>query len=492
MNSLNVFSVASEAAPFSRTGGLGDVMGALPKALTQHRMNIRVVTPLYATVDRKKHGIRATGQSVTVRCGKRDYDFALHIAPSRKRGLQYLFLSNSLLFDRPRLYINPETGKDYVDNDLRFIAFCKAALKLPTLIDFQPDIMHVHDWQTAIIPLLLSRENTDQPKLNTPGTVLTIHNLAYQGLFPAESLEFTNLPNSMLTPVSGPLEFFGQINLLKGGIVASDQIVTVSKKYAKEITKSPEFGCGLEGLLTERKENLCGILNGVDYKLWSPSRDKALKYKYNRDNLSGKRMNKVELIRKAGLPFRENTPLVGMIARLADQKGFDLIAEAAESLMNMNLQLIVLGSGDSKYHQLLESMESDYPDRMKAYLVFDDSLAHKIEAGADIFLMPSRYEPCGLNQMYSLKYGTVPVVRSVGGLADTITDIQDSSSGNGFLFEEYTADAMLSALSRAIKLYGHKRKWSKLMKTGMAADFSWDHSAAEYAELFRRVSSAKA
>lgn len=491
MSSLNIFSVASEAAPFSRTGGLGDVMGGLPRALADHRMRLRVVTPLYSTVNRKKHGIFDTGKSVTVRCGKRDYVFVLHLASSRVVGLQYLFLSNNLLFGRPQLYIDEKTGKDYVDNDLRFIAFCKAALKLPALIDFQPDIVHVHDWQTAIIPLLLSQENTAQSMLDSPGTVLTIHNLAYQGLFPAESLEFTNLPNSMLTPVSGPLEFFGQINLLKGGIVASNHIVTVSKKYAKEITESPEYGCGLEGLLTERKENLSGILNGVDYKLWSPSRDKALKYKYNRNNMSGKRMNKVELIRTAGLPFRETTPLVGMIARLADQKGFDLIAEAAPTLMKMNLQLIVLGSGDSKYHRLLESMESDYPDRMKAYLRFDDSLAHKIEAGADIFLMPSRYEPCGLNQMYSLKYGTVPVVRSVGGLADTITDIQDSSSGNGFLFEEYTADAMLSALSRAIDLYSHKRKWSKLMKTGMAADFSWDRSAAEYAELFRRMISTR-
>jgi len=278
------------------------------------------------------------------------------------------------------------------------------------------------------------------------------------------------------------------MNFLKGGIATADWITTVSERYAQEIQSGPEFGCGLEGVLRERSARLTGILNGVDYLVWSPSRDKSIPFHYKLSNLSGKRQNKIELLRSAGLPMRPSAPLIGMVSRLTDQKGWDLVAQAADRLFAMNLQIVVLGNGEAKYQELLRELEKKYPGKLKAYLAFDDALAHQIEAAADMFLMPSRWEPCGLNQMYSLKYGTVPIVREVGGLADTIFPFDsETNDGNGFVFKEYTAEAMLDAVEQAVRLFGQKRTWSCLMKAGMAADFSWEASARKYAELFVRL-----
>jgi len=273
--------------------------------------------------------------------------------------------------------------------------------------------------------------------------------------------------------------------LLKAGILHADKITTVSEKYAQEIQTTSELGCGLEGVLSDRSSDLVGILNGVDYLTWSPSRDKHLSYRYRPANLSGKRMNKVDLLNASGLPVRDEVPLIGIISRLVDQKGFDLIAEIADQLMSLNIQLIVLGTGDEKYHLFFEKLEQDYPTKVKANLTFDESLAHRIEAASDIFLMPSRFEPCGLNQMYSLKYGTVPVVREVGGLADTIVEFDpDTGKGNGFVFKDYDAAELLSTVRRAVSTYQRRRVWTKIMKNGMAADFSWGNSAARYETLF--------
>jgi len=318
-------------------------------------------------------------------------------------------------------------------------------------------------------------------------TVLTIHNLAYQGVFEKSCYPKLGLPEELFF-ATGPFEFYKKVNFLKGAISFADKITTVSPRYAREIQSSSELGCGLDGLLKERADDLTGILNGVDYTVWSPSRDKKIPFNYHRANLSGKKENKVELLRKSGLPIREKTPLIGIISRLVDQKGFDLVTGIADELFKMNIQMVVLGNGEKKYHEFFEKLEQKYPDKLKVYLKFDDKLAHLIEAGADIFLMPSRFEPCGLNQMYSLKYGTVPVVREVGGLADTVVDYnEDTGEGTGFVFKEYTRTALMEAITRAVDLYSNRRLWFKIIKTGMKQDFSWDIAAAKYDELFRQL-----
>ncbi|MBU0983150.1 MAG: glycogen/starch synthase, partial [candidate division Zixibacteria bacterium] len=314
------------------------------------------------------------------------------------------------------------------------------------------------------------------------------HNLGYQGLFDGDRFPRLGLPESMMTGMTGAMEFYKRSNFLKAGIVLADKVTTVSEQYAREIQSGEEFGFGLEGVLTNRAGDLHGIVNGVDYAVWAPSRDKHLPYRYNLSNLSGKRMTKVELLGKAGLPVRDKVPLVGIITRMASQKGMDLIIDGADELLSMNLQMIALGTGDKEYQDALKVLEAKYPDQLKVYLAFDDALAHRIEAGSDIFLMPSRYEPCGLNQMYSLKYGTVPVVRRVGGLADTVVDYDPTTGeGTGFVFDEYTSEAMLAAVRRAVTLYARRQKWVKLMKAGMRQDYSWTRSAGKYVKLYESI-----
>ncbi|RME22854.1 MAG: glycogen synthase GlgA, partial [Candidatus Zixiibacteriota bacterium] len=443
--------------------------------------DVKVVMPWYSRIDDRTHQITTLGQQVSIPLGGRDWAITYGRHSDRKTHVDVFFVGNQELFDRDDFYRDPDTGEDWPDNDVRFAVFCRAALQLPGLLEWSPEIIHCHDWQAAIIPALL-RADSSSP---TPKTVLTIHNLGYQGSFPPERFSLLGLNDALMTPVTGAFEFFGKVNFLKGGIALADRITTVSPRYAEEIQASEEFGFGLQGLLQQRRDVLIGILNGVDYTIWSPTRDKYIPFRYHVRNLSGKRMNKVELTRRAGLPHREKTPLVGMVTRLSDQKGLDLVNAAAEQLMRMNLQLVVLGTGDEKYHRMLSELERSYPDRVKVFLTFNDELAHWIEGGADIFLMPSRYEPCGLNQMYSLKYGTVPVVRKVGGLADTVVDVDDpSGEGNGFVFDDYSAEAMIAALQRAIDRFARRREWMRLMKVGMTQDFSWDRSAREYGALY--------
>ena len=339
-----------------------------------------------------------------------------------------------------------------------------------------------------MVSVFLKTVLKDDPFWRDMPTILTIHNLGYQGSFDGDRFAQLGLPPELMYPMSGALEFYGHVNFLKGGIVESDKVTTVSERYATEIQSSAEFGHGLEGVLQQRSADISGILNGVDYTVWSPSRDKDIPFRYHLANLSGKRMTKIELLNRAGMPHREKSALVGMVTRLADQKGLDLIAEASERMMAMDIQLVVLGTGEKKYHDFFAELQKQYPDRCKAWLKFDNQLSHQIEAAADIFLMPSRYEPWGLNQMYSLKYGTVPVVRCVGGLADTVVDYDESTGkGTGFVFEDYTADAMMDALERAVTFYPRRRVWTKLMKAGMRQDFSWKRSAARYETLYRSV-----
>lgn len=485
---MRIVEVASECLPFAKTGGLGDVLGALPEALAKAGHDLLVFLPYYQSVRAYSNVIQSTDISGEVIIGDTVYPYAVETLKSKKNTVTYYFIKNERLFNRPSLYRDQATNKDYADNDDRFIFFNRVVLDVLNRMNWGPEIIHCHDWQAGLIPAYLKEKKDLYPSLANCKSVLTIHNLAYQGTFPKDSFKKLELPDKLFYATS-PFEFFGKVNFLKGAIHFADKITTVSENYALEI-QTEEFGCGLNGVLESRKNDLVGILNGVDYKLWSPSRDKKIPFNYHRQNLSNKRSNKVELINEAGLPLRDKAPLIGVISRLADQKGFDLIEEIADSLFALDIQMILLGTGEEKYHRLFERFQQQYPDKLKTYLAFDETLAHQIEAASDIFLMPSYFEPCGLNQMYSLKYGTVPIVRKVGGLADTIVDVDAGNDGTGFVFEEYSGKALLDTVKRAVELYQKNRTWIKIMKQGMVQDYSWKKSAGKYTSLFARMLSS--
>lgn len=473
---MRVLFCASEVVPLAKTGGLADVAGALPAALAARGVDVRVAMPHY-------RGITIAPESVgpvEVRIGDRVMSGA--VADARLPGghLPVWLVDQPALFDRPGLY--GEEGRDYEDNLIRFAFFSRALLRWLGAQRWQPDVIHCNDWQTALIPAILAAEDRG------PATVFTIHNLAYQGLFPAEQFPSTGLPPSMFT-MRG-LEFWGQVNLLKGGLYFADLVSTVSETYAREI-QTEEFGAGLDGVLRDRAQNLFGILNGVDYSAWDPSVDTLIAARYSPDDLAGKGVCKRHLQRTFNLPEEPRTPVVGMVTRLADQKGLDLVAAVITEVLATGAQFVVLGTGDPKYHTLFEELARRFSAQVGARLGFDNALAHQIEAGSDIFLMPSRYEPSGLNQFYSLRYGTVPVVRRTGGLADSIVDVtpepMDRGTANGFVFEAYTPEALWEALRRALEAYRVPAVWLRVQQHGMRADFSWDRSAGRYLELYERA-----
>ncbi|MDD5425395.1 MAG: glycogen synthase GlgA [candidate division Zixibacteria bacterium] len=485
MASYKILMAASEAAPFARTGGLGDVLGALPKALARRGHLVKLFLPHYAKVEHNNLPLRPLEPAFEINIDGKQYPASFEGCHDRRHNYETILVNNEYFYDRPELYRDPGTGKDYTDNDERFIFFNLAVMEMIKAMDWQPDIIHVHDWQAGLIPVYLKTLYKDDRFFAGVKTVLTIHNMGYQGVFESKRFRKLGLSEDLFYSVTGPFEFYEKVNFLKASILYTDAVTTVSARYADEIQSSEEMGAGLQDVLKTRRNNLTGIVNGVDYHLWSPTKDKKIPFHYNRSNLTGKRENKAVLLNKAGLPLRHKVPLIGIISRLADQKGFDLIARSAENLFELNLQMIVLGTGELKYHDLLLELEKRYPDKLKVYLTFDDDLAHLIEAGADMFLMPSRYEPCGLNQMYSLRYGTVPIVREVGGLADTVVNYNpETRQGTGFVFKEYTPEALLETVKRAVELYTRKKIWTKIMKAGMVQDFSWDKSAARYADLY--------
>lgn len=460
---LKVLTASSEVAPFSKTGGLADVAGSLPLALHKLGIDVKVVTPRYKSVEIYGNEARLNN------------DVPLY------------FIEHEGYFMRDNLY--GDKSGDYPDNLERFTFFSRRALEFLKDLDFKPDIIHCNDWQTALIPVYLKTIFKDDPFYRDIKTLFTVHNIGYQGLFPKEDFSKTGLPSELFS-ING-LEFYNKVNILKGGLIFSDVITTVSPTYAKEI-QTPEFGYGLDGVLALRKDSLFGIVNGVDDNEWNPSKDKELQFHFSATKIDGKYKNKKALQKEGGLKENENAPLIGIISRLADQKGLDLISQIIEPLLNMEVQLILLGTGEEKYHILFEGIKMRYSKKASIHLKFDAVLAKKIYAGSDIFLMPSRYEPCGLGQLISLRYGTIPIVRKTGGLADTIEEYNPKTKrGNGLVFERYDANELLRAIRRAVDFYKDKDAWRKLVLNAMKCDFSWEGSAKKYIELYSKLRSQK-
>lgn len=459
---MKIAICASEVVPFAKTGGLADVAGALPQALEESKEEVIVVMPRYKAIQDSKFKIKRLKEDVSY--------------STIGRKIKVYFIENENYFSRDALY-GDKTG-DYKDNLERFSYYSRRALELLKEIKFKADIIHVHDWQACLIPVYLKTLYQNDPFYGKTRSVLTIHNIGYQGLFLKEEFPKLGLDWSLFN-IEG-LEFFDRINILKGGIVFSDIINTVSETYSKEIQTS-EFGFGLEGILNKRKDRVFGILNGLDYSIWNPEKDKFIAKNYGIKNIGDKIVNKEKLCKACKLPFKKNVPLFGIVSRLAEQKGFDILAQAIGRICKLKLQLVILGTGDLKYHQILEQMVKKYPKVISLHLKFDDALAHNIYAGSDIFLMPSKYEPCGLGQLISLRYATVPLVFKTGGLADTVDE------NNGFIFDRYNKDALIETMKEAAAVFLKEKKWGALMKAGMKYNFSWASSAKKYIELYKKA-----
>ena len=481
---MRILFASSEAVPFAKTGGLADVSGALPAALARLGHDVKIVMPKYAAVDEQRWGFTRRDE-VTASLAGRDYRFAVWTGRLPESRAEAILLANDRLFDRLGLY--QENGKDYPDNLERFSAFSRALLELPALLDWQPDLLHANDWQTALTTVYLRLHRIGGAGSAQPATLFTIHNIGYMGLFPAAAFPALGLPQEFFTAET--LEFYGKVNLLKAGLTFSTLLTTVSPTYSREI-QTPEFGHGLEGVLRSRRPELFGIVNGVDYAQWDPSHDSHLPARYDAKDLRGKARCKRALQQACGLPVKA-VPLIGMITRLTPQKGVDLLLEVLDELMRLELQLVILGAGDPALEQALNEAATRHPQKLAVHLAFDESLAHRIEAGADLFLMPSRYEPCGLNQLYSLRYGTLPIVRRTGGLADTVVDATPSNlaagRATGFLFEEAGGHALLTSLRLALLLWKDRAVRARMIASAMAADFSWERSARDYLTLYEQA-----
>lgn len=463
--------VSSEAAPLAKTGGLADVVGSLPAALQMCGDEAAVVLPRYGSIDLK--GARRVYDNVPVFLGPARYDTVIYQVSEK---VPYFLVDCPPLFERKGFY--GDNGRDYPDNHIRFAVLARAALAVSRFL-FRTDVLHCHDWQAGLVPAYLRTVFATDPTFLGMKVLFTIHNLGYQGLFPKTALAQIGLDSSVFRPEG--MEFFGQVSLIKGGIAYADALNTVSPTYAREI-QTPEYGFGLDGALRARSADLTGILNGADYGEWSPEIDPWIPARYSADDLSGKAVCKLHLLREFGLPDEAAAqPLAGVVSRFTRQKGTDLIAETASEMLEEGLNLVALGTGEPEYEDFFRQIAAKHPGRIAVRVGFDNALAHRIEAGSDLFLMPSRYEPCGLNQIFSLRYGTVPVVRAVGGLDDTIED------GTGFKFAEYSGEALLGSVRAAVRAYRDQDGWRTMMRRGMQEDFSWKVSAAEYSRLYRRL-----
>ena len=476
---MRILHIASEVAPYSKTGGLADVLGALPRQLAALGHDVSVVTPRYRSIDPERFGLARRLRGLATPLGNDTVEVGVYEgqAPSTPRVRVYL-IDHAPSFDRDGIY--GDAHGDYGDNARRFALLGSAALALSAEFGQWPDVVHAHDWQGGPAILFAKRK---WGNLALPKTVFTLHNLAFQGLFPPSVIDELGLPRNYYNPDG--YEFWGQVSYLKAGLALADRLSTVSPTYAREI-QTPEHGLGMDGLLRARQAVLHGILNGVDYDAWNPERDQNLPATYSATSLAGKRTCKAALQREFGLPVRADVPLCGSISRLTEQKGFDLVLAALPTLLERNqLQYVVLGSGDAQLEAQLKELAAQHPKQLAVRIGYDEALAHRIEAGCDLYVMPSRFEPCGLNQLYSLRYGTPPIVRATGGLEDSIVDFDPRSrSGTGFKLERYAPDALVDAWQRALTTYASPELFTSLVRRCMAQDFSWHKSAQAYARLY--------
>lgn len=486
-----ILFVTSEVVPFVKTGGLADVSSSLTQKLQELGHQVRILIPKYGAIDERKFKIhevvRLKDLSTTISGKEIVYSLRSSFLVGSKVRVQLYFLDNEEYFgSRRSLYSDPITGKQYKDNDERFMLLAKSVFDLISKLGWIPDIIHCNDWQGGLVPLYLKSLYKDEPDFKDIRTVFTIHNLGFKGEFPKSSLKKTRL-----------LEFYKEkdilfndkFSFLKCGIQFADSITTVSKTYANEICTDKKMSEGLFDVIKPRKKDIDGILNGIDVNIWNPEKDKQIAKKYSVKNIEAKKENKKVLVEKFGLKYDEDKPVIGMITRLDEAKGLDLVQKAFRNLMKLDAQFILLGTGEKKYQTFMEKAISKYSNKFAAYIGFDDNLAHIIEAGSDIFLMPSKIEACGLNQMYSLIYGTIPIVRKTGGLADTVENYNEKTqNGNGFVFEEYSEKALIGAVERAIKVFTtDKKAWLKLQKNGMKSNFTWLSSSKEYVDLYKKI-----
>ncbi len=478
---MKILFASSEATPLIKTGGLADVSGSLPIALNKEGVDTRLVLPAYPETQNHLSNIKELTSIELI--GSVNPVRLLRGKLKGKDLTVYLIDAPGLLDRVGNPYSTPE-GSDWPDNAERFCVFSRAVAVLALGLGntgWKPDVVHCNDWQTALVPAFLSVQK------NRPGTIFTIHNLSYQGLFPKQTFDRLELPKAFWSPES--LEFFGKMSFIKGGLVYADQITTVSPTYKKEIC-TREFGYGLEGILEGRIENLHGILNGVDYSIWDPVHDPLIKKNYNSTSFTINKLdNKKELQKQFSLPLNSNVAIIGLVGRLVEQKGIDLVLDILKETLQMNVQLVILGTGEPTYEKSLLMIQQQNPEKLGLQIDYSEQTAHLIEAGADIFLMPSRFEPCGLNQIYSLRYGTIPIVRKTGGLADTVVDTNDQTinlgTATGFVFQQANAASLLATVKRALDLYTNRISWRKLMRNAMQQEFSWASSAREYIEVYK-------
>jgi starch synthase len=478
---MRILLACSEVHPFSKTGGLADMVGALGKHLARAGHRVGLVTPLYLGIRERLPALRKLKLPLNLPLGHRSLEGEIWtFDPSP--GLTIYFVDQPEFYQRPALY--QQNGVDYPDNAERFLFLSKAVAHLALQLSWRPEIIHVHDWQTASVPLLLAHEKAAAGRENTPRTCLTIHNLAYQGIFPLSQYALTNLPWSHFNPEA--TEFYGQFNCLKAGIAYSGRITTVSPRYAREITTT-EYGCGLDGFLRRHKARISGILNGVDYDEWNTSNNPLIKAPYSAENLDGKSRNKTELQAEVALPVNETVPLFGSVNRLVEQKGVDIQLGALEEMLSAKIQFVLLGNGNPAFESAYLDLARRYPGQVAVRIGYDHGLSHRIEAGCDFFLLPSRFEPCGLNQMYSLRYGTIPIVRATGGLDDTVIDFsEDPDRATGIKFTEYSSAALAKSVRKALAIYDNGELMEHFRLNGMEADFSWDQTAQKYEQLYTR------
>jgi starch synthase len=479
---MKILFVASEGLPYSKTGGLADVIEGLSRALVEAGHEIAVLLPRY-----RGNKISSVLVSSVTMAFADTLRFPSIAEAKSVSGVRYFFVDDPEFFDREQLY--GDKNGEYPDNAERFTELSRAAIEFCKRV-WLPDVIHCHDWQSALVPVILRNQHVNDPGVRSLPVVLTIHNLAYQGYFPHSTMPKIGLPESLFTPSA--LEFYDQINFLKGGLIFADYLTTVSKKYAEEI-RTPEYGNGLDGVIRDRGDRVVGILNGVEYSIWSPEADTFISQNYSMHNLAGKRVCKKDLLKSFKL-LEENIdrPLIGIVSRFADQKGFDLIAQISDELIQENVSLVALGTGQDHYEKLFQDLAAKYPGRVAVKIGYDNSLAHRIEAGADMFLMPSRFEPCGLNQIYSLRYGTVPIVRATGGLDDTVQNFDaNTKQGTGFKFNDYSGKALLECIREALTVFKDPALWQAVQTNGMAKDFSWKTSAASYVALYEAAKRAR-